>query len=240
MQGKKSPWLVLLWCVLAAAFVTACSAVPVQDSNSSPQTEMTDMPETLVTEGPGEMMGETPGLPVTNMEMTDFDGRFIDMMVPHHQGAVAMAEVALERADHPEIIEMANAILSTQQDEITQMKGWKQEWYGSSDTPSMSEMPSLHDMPGMGEAGHGMDMQDEVDVLKNAAEPFDLAFIDAMIPHHQSAIDAAQLALEESSRAEIKEMAQAIMDAQQKEIDQMMAWRQSWYPDAPPISTPNN
>jgi uncharacterized protein (DUF305 family) len=178
-------------------------------------------------------MGETPEGNVPGTGMQDFDQMFINMMVPHHQGAVEMARIARERAEHPEIKEMADAIIAGQEEEITQMKDWKQDWYGSSDTPSMREMPSLEEMTGMGGAGHAMDMQAEVDRLKNAPDPFDLAFIDTMIPHHQSAIDAAQQALQEAKRQEIKDLALKIIEAQQKEIDQMKAWRQDWYPDAP-------
>jgi uncharacterized protein (DUF305 family) len=85
-------------------------------------------------------------------------------------------------------------------------------------------------------------MAQEVETLRNAPDPFDRAFIDAMIPHHQSAIDAAQLAQARAVHQEIKDLARAIISAQQSEIDQMQAWRLAWYgaavgptvlPDAP-------
>jgi len=62
-------------------------------------------------------------------------------------------------------------------------------------------------------------------------EPFDRAFIDAMIPHHQSAIEMAKVAHQESDNPRIKELAQNIMSAQQEEIEQMKRWRQQWYPE---------
>jgi uncharacterized protein (DUF305 family) len=61
-------------------------------------------------------------------------------------------------------------------------------------------------------------------------EPFDRAFIDVMIPHHQSAIVMAQVALEEGENPEIKELARNIVSAQQSEIEQMRQWRVEWYP----------
>jgi uncharacterized protein (DUF305 family) len=66
-----------------------------------------------------------------------FDQQFIDMMVSHHEGAVAMGEIAQARAEHPEIKQMAEAILSTQTQEIDQMKAWRKEWFGSDQTPPM-------------------------------------------------------------------------------------------------------
>ncbi len=60
----------------------------------------------------------------------------------------------------------------------------------------------------------------------NLAKRFDRAFIEAMIPHHQSAIDAGRLAEQQATRPEIKELAQAIIEDQQREIDQMNQWLQ--------------
>ncbi len=61
--------------------------------------------------------------------------------------------------------------------------------------------------------------------------PFDRAFIDAMIPHHESAIEMAGVALDESENPEIREIAGAIVEAQETEIAQMRGWRQEWYPE---------
>jgi uncharacterized protein (DUF305 family) len=60
-------------------------------------------------------------------------------------------------------------------------------------------------------------------------EPFDEAFIDAMIPHHQSAIEMAKVAIEKSKIPEIKELAGNIVPAQKREIEQMKQWRKEWY-----------
>lgn len=160
--------------------------------------------------------------------VSEIDEMFINMMVPHHQGAVAMANIALERSGRSEILELANAIIFSQEAEITQLKNWKEQWYGTSETPPMQVMPAMG-------GGHAMNMQADVDTLKNAPEPFDLAFIDAMIPHHQSAIDAAQMVIDSAVHPEIRELALQIIEAQKKEIDQMMDWRQKWYPEAPSI-----
>jgi uncharacterized protein (DUF305 family) len=148
------------------------------------------------------------------------DERFIDAMVPHHQGAVKMARVALENAEHGEIIQLSENIISTQQAEIKELKSIKQEEFGTSEVPM--EM-SPQQMRGMGVM---MDPQE----LANR-EPFDKAFIDAMIPHHQSAIEMAQVAREKSKNPHIRELAENIISAQQTEIEQMKQWREQWYPE---------
>jgi uncharacterized protein (DUF305 family) len=162
----------------------------------------------------------------------EFDQLFIDMMVPHHQGAVEMALVAQARAEHQEIKDLAQAILQSQSAEIDQMRAWRQAWYGSGETPAMSVMPMFHEMNGQVMVMEAMNMAQDVERLRAAPEPFDRAFIDEMIPHHQSAIDAAQVAQGQAVHQEIKDLATAIIAAQQREIDQLRAWRLAWYGSA--------
>jgi uncharacterized protein (DUF305 family) len=148
------------------------------------------------------------------------DRRFIDAMVPHHQGAIAMAEVALKNAKHEEIIKLSRNIIASQQAEITELKSIKQKEFGTSQVPM--EM-SQEQMRGMG-------MMMDPQQLANQ-KPFDKAFIDAMIPHHQSAIEMAQVAHEKSKIPAIKELAENIMSAQKREIERMKQWRKEWYPE---------
>jgi uncharacterized protein (DUF305 family) len=173
---------------------------------------------------------------MTRTQPMSFDSRFIDMMVPHHQGAVEMARVAQQRAEHPEIAQMAEAIITAQVNEIDQMKAWRLAWFGSDETPPMERMPMVPGMGG-GHTAHGgsgtMDMAADVEALRNAPEPFDEAFIEAMIPHHQSAVDAAKAAESRAERAEIKGLAQAIIADQQREIEQMQQWLAAWYGSSP-------
>ena len=146
------------------------------------------------------------------------DRAFIDAMVPHHQGAIAMAEVALKNAEHEEIKELSRNIVSTQQSEKEELKSIKKEEFGISNVP-------MEMSPGQ---MRGMGMMMDANRLSKW-EPFDKAFIDAMIPHHQSAIYMAQVAQEESKIPAIKELAGNIVDAQKLEIEQMKQWRKEWY-----------
>ncbi len=147
------------------------------------------------------------------------DERFVDAMVPHHQGAVEMAQVALKKAEHEEVKQLSEDIVSAQEAEIRELKAIKQQEFGTSRVPM--EM-------GAGEM-EAMGMTDP-DELANK-NPFDKAFIDAMIPHHESAIAMANVALEESENGEIRGIAEDIVAAQKREIAQMRSWRQQWYPE---------
>jgi uncharacterized protein (DUF305 family) len=57
-----------------------------------------------------------------------FDLRFIDAMIPHHEGAVTMAKEILDKSKRPEIKKLAQDIIASQQVEIKQMQGWKKAW----------------------------------------------------------------------------------------------------------------
>jgi uncharacterized protein (DUF305 family) len=60
----------------------------------------------------------------------EYDARFIDMMIPHHEGAILMAKDALKNARHPEMKSLATKIIKAQQKEIDQLKSWRKDWYG--------------------------------------------------------------------------------------------------------------
>lgn len=160
-----------------------------------------------------------------------FDQQFIDMMVPHHESAIAMAEIAQQRAEHAELRTLADEIVAAQSGEIEQLTEWRAEWFGTADTPSMDQMPML---PGMSmPAGHSMDggtmdMSADVEALREA-DPFDRNFIDSMIRHHEQAVEAAEIALAQSERDEIRALAEEIVAAQTREIEQLREWRERWY-----------
>ena len=146
------------------------------------------------------------------------DERFIDAMVPHHQGAIDMAEVALENAEHLELLQLAENVISTQQAEIEQLRSIKEQEFGTSEVPAQMS-PEEMEMMGMEDPAELADQR-----------PFDEAFINAMIPHHESAIEMAQVALAESANPRIRELAASIVEDQEAEIAQMQEWGREWYP----------
>lgn len=60
----------------------------------------------------------------------DFDRMFLQMMIPHHQAAISMAQQALNQAEHPELKTLAQSIVTTQQAEISEMQSYLRDWYG--------------------------------------------------------------------------------------------------------------
>jgi uncharacterized protein (DUF305 family) len=84
-------------------------------------------PDLPPTHGMGMEMGE---MALAEDESVPFDRRFLEAMISHHQGAITMAEHALEAAEHEEIRQMAEGIITAQAREIAQMQEWLSAWYG--------------------------------------------------------------------------------------------------------------
>jgi uncharacterized protein (DUF305 family) len=180
-------------------------------------------------------------IPVMPGMMAQADQHFIVMMVPHHEDAVAMAALALSRAQHPELKALANAIKTTQTQELQQMQAWYKQWYGAevpawsagmgmgmmqpSGVTSPSQQPGMMARRHMGRGSMGTDLN----ALEQAAD-FDREFIVQMIPHHQMAIMMSTMVSNSAKHPEIRKLAQSIARSQSAEIEQMQQWYQTWYP----------
>lgn len=87
-------------------------------------------PQAINMEMPG-MADSMKGMDMRKMEAAsgkEFDLMFIDMMTPHHEGAVQMAREALTKAQHPEIKQFSAGVIKAQEAEVKQMQRWKSEW----------------------------------------------------------------------------------------------------------------
>ena len=173
------------------------------------------------------------------------DRHFIEMMIPHHEGAVKMADLALKRSKRPEIKQLAQSIKSDQTREIAQMTSWYKQWYGTSvpsamtmmnqgDTMDMEKpmvMPMTKPMTkpmGMG-MPMGMEnmMTGDLKALESAPN-FDKAFIKEMISHHKMALMMSSMVVD-SDRPEMRTLSSTIVQSESTEIEQMRQWYKAWY-----------
>jgi uncharacterized protein (DUF305 family) len=158
----------------------------------------------------------------------NYDLRFIDSMIPHHQGALTMAKEAIAKSKRPELVKLAKSIITDQKQEIAQMQQWRKQWYPkASATPIMWHTAMNGEMPMTAE--HKQMMQMNMSLGAADAE-FDRRFLAAMSPHHQGAVIMAKDALQKSQRPELQKLAKNIITSQQQEIDMMSKWRKQWYP----------
>jgi uncharacterized protein (DUF305 family) len=158
-------------------------------------------------------------------QASETDGAFITGMVPHHESAIEMAEMALDQAEHPEIRQLAQDIIASQSDEIETLESLHQRLFGGPVAGG--------DHGTLGLAAEEMGMEMDAAALEDA-DPFDREFIDMMVPHHQGAIRMAYVELAEGSDEETMALAQAIIDAQAAEIVEMNDWRTQWYGESSP------
>ena len=235
----KTSFLALTFVILASlsGILTACSnpsgssATASRNQSQAQNTSATDASskQDMMHDG---SMNHSGGMN-HNMSMdlgpadADYELRFIDAMIPHHQGAVEMAQEVLNKSQRPEMKKLAQDIISAQNREIEQMKQWRKAWYPKADSQPMAWHAQMNHMMAMSpEQMQVMMMKGD---LGAADAEFDLRFLNAMIPHHEGAITMAKDVLSKSKRPEMKKLAQDILTSQQKEIDQMKQWRKAWY-----------
>ena len=149
----------------------------------------------------------------------DADVTFAQEMIPHHQQAIEMAELAESRADSEEVKELAADIEAAQGPEIETMTGWLESWGEDVPDEGMSGMDhgdmSSDDMTGM------MTDDEMADLEATSGAGFDQMFLTMMIEHHEGAIEMAKTEQAEGEFPEAVDMAEEIETTQAEEIQKM-------------------
>ncbi len=205
----------LITSFLFTVVLVACGSTTSTSSSSGSQATM-----------PANMPGMSTGTPTSDAMTTslqslsgkDFEVKFMQDMIAHHQTALEMATLVPTHTKRPELNTLAQNIISAQTKEIGQMTTWLAQWYN--EKPYTNSM----DAPGM------MDMMGGMDQLKNAKDAgFDKLFLDQMTMHHQQAVSMAKLVPQKTQRSELVTLSQNIIQAQTGEIQQMSTWKKQWF-----------
>jgi uncharacterized protein (DUF305 family) len=145
-------------------------------------------------------------------DLSSDDIMFLQMMIPHHQQAIDMSDLALTRSSDSELLALAKDIRDEQGAEIVKMKAWL--------AGANAGMDPGHSM---GDSMGGMLSGSELAALEAATgKSFDLLWLKGMTGHHDGAIDMAAM-IEDAENAEIKSFGQAIVSAQSAQNKQMAA-----------------
>jgi uncharacterized protein (DUF305 family) len=152
----------------------------------------------------------------------DFDVDFANMMIPHHQSAVDMAQSYLPKGKDEKIKTMAQNIIDSQKKEIEELK-----------TMIANHKPSAkkddHAGGGHGADGHN-ELMDAMNKMMNAMKGMKMSgdadkdFAMMMIPHHQSSVDMAENEISHGKHVEMKKFAQKVINDQTKEIKEFENW----------------
>lgn len=160
--------------------------------------------------------GSTGGS-TTDIDAAEADVFFAQGMIPHHEQAIEMADIALDPTvgAGTAVVDLAERIKGAQDPEIELMRGWLQAW----GEPSMEDLPG-HDMSSMEGMMSAEDM-DRLGTLKGSE--FDTAWLEMMIAHHEGAVTMAEDVRQDGSDPEVLSLADRIIAAQQAEITEMKA-----------------
>jgi uncharacterized protein (DUF305 family) len=150
---------------------------------------------------------------------------FLTGMVHHHESAIDMAAIAKQRGKDRFIVKLAGEIASTQEREIAQMKAIYKRLLGGELKPD----PRAHDGLGLSADEAGMSHDESTNDKLRAARPFDRAFVDEMVPHHMGAVTMSKVVLRHTKDGELRKLAKAIIATQEREIQEMNAFRTKKY-----------
>jgi uncharacterized protein (DUF305 family) len=182
---------------------------------------------TGTTTNPAPTGAPIPATAQAAKQFNDADVRFAQMMIPHHQQAIAMADLAADRAQSPNVKTLAQQIKSEQDPEIQTLTGFLQDWGAAVPTGN----DAMGGMAGMdhGDMNHGgpaampgMMAPEQMGQLSSAnGTAFDRMFLQMMIAHHQGAVADAQQEQSAGVSQQAKALASNIVAAQTQEIKHM-------------------
>ena len=217
--------------LIIASFVAVIIAFAACNSNTekkatdadTSQTKMNDHKEPNTTDKmSGDMMGAMNGsmMKMEDMKQTgDFDYDFANMMMAHHEGAIAASEVEVAKGTDAQVKGWAQKIIDAQKNEIMQLqdflKNYKTPEQKTENAKAHSELHETNEK-----------MQEDMKKMQMSGN-MDKDFVTMMIMHHQAAVDMAKDELSHGKNADLKKMAQKMIDDQIKEVSDFQGWLDS-------------
>jgi uncharacterized protein (DUF305 family) len=147
----------------------------------------------------------------TSADFNDADVAFAMNMIMHHQQAIEMADIVLEKeVVGQDVVDLAQDIKDAQQPEIDLMSEWLDDWVQTSP-----------DMDGMDHNGMMMSEDDMAELEAAADAEAGRLFLEQMIEHHQGAIDMAEQEISDGQDPDAIALAEKIVEDQTAEITVM-------------------
>ncbi len=157
--------------------------------------------------GEGGGGGAQPAEAGTAVQAYEGDLAFVDGIVPHDLTAVWMAEDAIAKARRPELRAFATKVKASRTREIAELLRYRRTWVGEDETPPI---------------------EDDTIVTVPAGRDFDRRWTQAMIRHHQAAIEIAERAVREAETPEARKLAKSIAEKEKADKAQLQRWERAW------------
>lgn len=191
---------------MVGATIAGCTSVP---DPTRPTAFVTPSPP------PGAESSRSPASDGADAEeATAADLDFVRAMIVHHEQAVELAELAVDRAADPEIVSLAERVSLTQAAEADALRSWLERRQPRGRPPG-----EVHTHE------HAMDGEISRSTLDRAAQlrgvAFDRLFVAAMVPHHLGAVRMAEERLGQPGDPAVSRWARAIANAQSLEVDRL-------------------
>ncbi len=174
------------------------------------------------------MSGQGNGMGMGSFdEDQPFDAQFIDQMTVHHEGAIMSTQAMITDSTRPELQALAEDIITSQREQITQMRNWRAQWYPDLEpTFGMggSMMAGTEDgesMMGGSMMGSMMGGTGEDESMMGGSAGTERMYLQMMIVHHQLGVDMAEQAQQDATHPELTDLAAVIAEEQAAQITQM-------------------
>ena len=214
---KKNTYGIVVIATILVIAVAGVSVYVINKNNNAMKNKVSENTSNSQQSSPNKIIDK-----YATLKGDDFDESYIAEMLAHHEGAISMSEMVGAGTDRKELLDVAQAIMQAQTQELMKMQEWQTQW-GYEKTMSGH---SSHSGMGNEMSGTMMDMGKELEGLKGTE--FDKKFLELMIEHHQQAVDMSRYASTNAKHQEVKDLAKAVISAQNTEISQMQQWQMDW------------